>query len=114
MIIRGKSFIFAYCEPWETPLKTSKHYLAQYFAQNNRVLYVEGPWHPLQTLRYPTYFWKQVTRSWKKPCEVSQNLYVMSAPSLLPFHGCTILFFPFFFKFFNILLLFFFIFFFFF
>src|SRR3972149_1407393 len=45
-----RAFLCLYSEPWETPLRTSKHHLMRHFARTGRVLYVEMPVHPAMAL----------------------------------------------------------------
>jgi glycosyltransferase involved in cell wall biosynthesis len=52
--------VVAYCEPWDTPLRTSKrHYLERMADQGHRVLYVEMPANPLSVARRPRDFFRR-------------------------------------------------------
>jgi glycosyltransferase involved in cell wall biosynthesis len=52
--------VVAYCEPWDTPLHTSKrHYLERMADSGHRVLYVEMPANPLSVVRRPRDFFRR-------------------------------------------------------
>lgn len=52
--------VVVYCEPWDTPLRTSKrHYLERLADRGHRVLYVEMPANPLSVARRPRDFFRR-------------------------------------------------------
>lgn len=86
-MLKGKDIIFLYGEDWDTSLRTSKFRLMEYWARNNRVLYVEQPLHPFVVLKHPRYFLKRIVNSSKGLREVKKNLYVYSTFYPLPYHS---------------------------
>ena len=86
-MLKGDSIVCLYCEDWDTPLRTSKHHLMKHFAQNNRVLYVEQPYHLLTIFKYPGDFIKRV-KNWRRSIrEVEPNIFVFSFFYPFPFHS---------------------------
>lgn len=88
-MLSGRDIVCMYCEPWETALRTSKHRLMEYFAQHNRVLYVEHPVHPLVALKRPREFVSDLGRWWQGTRKVAENIYVLKGSYPLPYHPIT-------------------------
>jgi glycosyltransferase involved in cell wall biosynthesis len=74
-----------YCEPWDSPLRTSKHHFLAHLARANRVLYVEMPIHPLSALRHGDQWRRAVRRVGRGPVSEGDGLAVMTPACLLPY-----------------------------
>jgi glycosyltransferase involved in cell wall biosynthesis len=85
-LLSGRDIICLYCEPWETPLRTSKHHLMTHLSRLNRILYVEQPIHPLAILRRSGGFAGQLHR-WKAGLrQVAPNIHTLLGAVPLPYH----------------------------
>src|SRR3989338_11299454 len=84
---RQRAFLCLYSEPWETPLRTSKHHLMRHFARTSRVLYVEMPAHPAMALAGDGRLRRALRRTAAGPREVGDNIFVLSPVVPLPYHA---------------------------
>ncbi len=82
------NIVVAYCERWDTPLRTSKHHFIERMAKNgHRILYVDTPPSILTLLRRPLYFIRSVLpRIFKSPKKINNNLWTMTGFSPFPYH----------------------------
>lgn len=80
--------IVAYCEPWNTPLRTSKHhYIERLAAAEHRILYVEMPANPLSILRRPRDFFGDTLGRLRAGVRlVARNVWAMTGIFPLPYH----------------------------
>jgi glycosyltransferase involved in cell wall biosynthesis len=80
--------LVSYCEPWDSPLKTSKHhYIERLAQQGHRVLYIEIPVNPLSILRNPKDFINNTLPKIQSGAkEVSHNIWVFTGIFPFPFH----------------------------
>lgn len=80
--------IVAYCERWDTPLKTSKHHFISRLAKDNhRILYIEMPTNPFGILRHYKEYKLKIRPRIRTKCEnVDKNIWVMTGFFPLPFH----------------------------
>ena len=80
--------IAAYCERWDTTLRTSKHhYIERLAADGHRVLYVEVPANPISILRHFEEFKRQVIPRIQAGVEaVGDNIWAMTGLVPLPYH----------------------------
>ncbi len=80
--------VVAYCERWDTPLRTSKHHYIERLADaGHRVLYVEVPPNPLAIARRPgEFFAKTLPRLRAGVEQVRPNVWAMTGLFPLPFH----------------------------
>jgi len=80
--------LVAYCEPWETPLRTSKHHFIERLAEAGwRVLYVEVPASPLSILYRPRHFRAEILpRVLAGVRPVRRNVWALASVVPLPFH----------------------------
>lgn len=80
--------LVAYCESWDTPLRTSKHhYISRLAEMGHRILYVEIPANPLSIIRRPKYFLQQKLPSCiAGPKQVAKNIWTISGIFPLPYH----------------------------
>ncbi|MBI4240100.1 MAG: glycosyltransferase [Candidatus Rokubacteria bacterium] len=86
MTLRGAELVALYCEPWDSPLRTSKHHFLAHLARANRVLYVEMPIHPLSALRHGDQWRRAVRRVGRGPLPVGDGLAVLTPACPLPYH----------------------------
>ncbi len=80
--------VVAYCEHWDTPLRTSKHHFIDRMAKDgHRILYIDTPPSILTFLRRPLFFIQSVCpRIFKAPKEVDKNIWTMTGFSPFPYH----------------------------
>ena len=83
----GRAILCLYCEPWESPLRTSKHHLMGHFAQRGRVLYVEMPAHPAVALGGAGRFRQALRRAADGVRQVADNIFALSPLVPLPYHA---------------------------
>jgi glycosyltransferase involved in cell wall biosynthesis len=81
--------IVAYCERWDTPLRTSKHhYIERLAADGHRILYVEVPANPFSAIRRFGEFTSKVLPRIRADVEsVAENIWVMTGFVPLPYHS---------------------------
>lgn len=81
-------FVVAYCERWDTPLRTSKHHIvSRLLKEGHRVIYIETPINFLAILKHPKEFINhQISLLLKGPIEVERNLWVMTGLVPFPYH----------------------------
>jgi len=84
--LSGAEIVALYCEPWDSPLRTSKHHFLAHLARANRVLYVEMPLHPLSALRHPDQGRRALRRLMRGPLSLRNGLAVLAPACLLPYH----------------------------
>jgi len=85
--MKNQDIIFFGSADWDNPYKTNQHYVAKYFSENNRVLFVES-----LGLRQPVFQKKDIRRIFKRLVKglkvvrrINKNLIVFS-PLVIPFH----------------------------
>lgn len=80
--------VVAYCEQWDTPLRTSKHHYIERLAElGHRILYIEIPVTPLSILKRPKEFFCHILPSLQKdPRPIKPNIWAMTGIFLLPYH----------------------------
>ena len=82
-----RAFLCLYSEPWETPLRTSKHHLMRHFARTGRVLYVEMPVHPAMALAGDGRLRHALRGATAGLREVGDNIFALSPVVPLPYHA---------------------------
>lgn len=81
--------LVAYCESWNTPLRTSKHhFIERLAAAGHRILYVEMPFTPFSVLRRPReFFGDAVGRIRAMVRTVAPNVWAMTGFFPFPYHA---------------------------
>ena len=81
-------FVALYCEPWHTPLRTSKHHYIRRLARDgHRVLYVEVPANPINAVLRWGEFANVTLPLLKKGIEqVEHNVWTMAGLVPFPYH----------------------------
>lgn len=80
--------IVAYCEPWDTPLRTSKHHYIERLADAGwRVLYLEVPANPASVFRHRASFFEETLPRIRAGLRtVRPNVWALSGFVPLPYH----------------------------
>jgi glycosyltransferase involved in cell wall biosynthesis len=84
--IAGQQIVYA-ANDWRTDNRTSSHHIASRLAKENTILYLEaaGQRAPRASGRDIKRILSRVSKAFKAPTRVTENVYVLS-PLILPFH----------------------------
>ena len=85
--MRNQNIIFFGFADWDNPYKTNQHYVAGYFSENNRVLFIEslGLRQPVLQKKDIKRIFKRLIKGFKVVRKIRNNLIVFS-PLVIPFH----------------------------
>jgi glycosyltransferase involved in cell wall biosynthesis len=87
-MLEGRDVLMLYGPPWHDATRVSKHHLARYLAQRNRVFYVESSAHLLQVLARPSTALNVLSET-SRTRQVGPGMWVRRFFLPIPYHSVT-------------------------